>query len=140
MWRQGRWHPKRRSPFLCRSDKGDKKTVWIRISQSTALYLEKMARARGISLAEMLRLALDIPGAPPEYLTTGPLSAKHTGKQGILYPRTRQKRKRAPAGTPSRYRIRPNSRDSRCTRSRPPTGTRPQNGSPGRLCRENPGK
>lgn len=59
-WRQGYWHPRRRSCFLERKEKSNKVTVWLRLSQETHQLLKKMALARQISLAEMLRLALEL--------------------------------------------------------------------------------
>lgn len=60
LWRKGKWHPQRKSPFLTRENAQNKITVWMRFSPEVYLYLKKMARAMDVSLAEMLRLALDV--------------------------------------------------------------------------------
>lgn len=60
LWRKGKWHPQILSPFLQRINKSDKLTVWVRFTPEVYLYLTKMARASGCSLAEMLRLALNV--------------------------------------------------------------------------------
>lgn len=60
LWRKGKWHPTRKSPFLVRLDKTNKVTVIVSLKKDIHLYMEKMARALRISFAEMLRLALDV--------------------------------------------------------------------------------
>lgn len=60
LWRKGKWHPETKSPFLLREEKADKVTVWLRFDAEVYLLLRKMAQALCVSLAEMLRLALDV--------------------------------------------------------------------------------
>lgn len=60
LWRHGVWHPQRKSPFLRRMVKENKTTVWIRLEQFVHLALKKMAAALNVSMAEMLRWALDL--------------------------------------------------------------------------------
>lgn len=84
LWRQGLWHPRFDSPFLRRLDKTEKITVWIRLDPFVHLALKKMAAALNVSLAEMLRWALDLlasrilqdgPGIVAEVLSDKPRPA-----------------------------------------------------------------
>lgn len=60
LWRKGKWHPTRKTPFKVRGDKSNKKTVFVQLAEPVHLHLKKMAQAMDVSMAEVLRLALDV--------------------------------------------------------------------------------
>lgn len=60
LWRKGKWHPTRKTPFKVRPDKSNKVTVYVQLNQAVHLHLKKMAHAMDVSMAEVLRLALDV--------------------------------------------------------------------------------
>lgn len=83
-WRHGYWHPKNKSPFLRRLNMYNKITVWIRLDPFVHLALKKMAAAKNVSMAEMLRWGIDLlltkvlkdgPGIVAEVLSSKPRPA-----------------------------------------------------------------
>lgn len=84
LWRAGFWHPQRKSPFLRRLEIENKVTVWSRLDPFVHLALKKMAAALNVSMAEMLRWAIDLlltkllrdgPGITADILSEKPLPA-----------------------------------------------------------------
>lgn len=60
LWRKGKWHPTVKTPFKVRADKSNKVTVYVQLDEKVHLHLKKMAHAMDVSMAEVLRLALDV--------------------------------------------------------------------------------